>query len=151
MLVKSQCYCRFLVGSTGEPFKNWLLFYRLKSQYRARSYVTEDVSCFVSLARLLQTQQACLRCIGAMQTDQSIITQHTKATREQFKGIKSRLLSSRSHGTTMPLTDWSAQHQFIPNKPKQTINNGGRCVAIDVRGFVNLHRIQIQRIQRVRI
>ncbi len=51
VLVQSQCSCQFLVGSTGEPFKNRLLFHRLESQYRARSYVTEYVSCFVSLAR----------------------------------------------------------------------------------------------------
>ncbi len=142
MLVQSQCYCRFLVGSTGEPFKNQLLFHRLESRYRARSSVTEDVSCFVSLARLQQrqTQQACSRCIGATQTDRSIGTQHTKAPRERSKSIKSHLLSSRSHSTSMPCTDRSAQRQSIPNKPKQTINNGGRCVAIDVHGFANLHR-----------
>ncbi len=51
VLVQSQYSCRFLVGSTGEPFKNRLLFHRLESQYRARSYVTEYVSCFISLAR----------------------------------------------------------------------------------------------------
>ncbi len=51
VLVQSQCYCQFLVGSTCEPFKNRLLFHRLESQYRARTYVTEYVSCFVSLAR----------------------------------------------------------------------------------------------------
>ncbi len=56
MLVQSQCSCRFLVGSTGEPFKNRLLFHRLESQYRARCYVTEYVSCFVSLARPWQRQ-----------------------------------------------------------------------------------------------
>ncbi len=44
VLVQSQCYCRFLVGSTGEPFKNRLLLHRLESQYRSRSYVTEYVS-----------------------------------------------------------------------------------------------------------
>ncbi len=32
VLVQSQCSCRFLVGSTGEPFKNRLLFHRLESQ-----------------------------------------------------------------------------------------------------------------------
>ncbi len=40
----------------------------------------------------------------------------------------------------MPRTEQSAQRRSIPNKPKQTINNGGRCVAIDVHGFANLHR-----------
>ncbi len=77
VLVQSQCYCQFLVGSTGEPFKNRLLFHRLESQYRARSYVTEYVSCFVSLARQRQTQQTCSRCIAPLR---SIGTQHTKAT-----------------------------------------------------------------------
>ncbi len=40
----------------------------------------------------------------------------------------------------MPRTERSAQRRSIPNKPKQTINNGGRCVVIDVHGFANLHR-----------
>ncbi len=31
VLIQSQCYYRFIVGSTGEPFKKWLLFYRLES------------------------------------------------------------------------------------------------------------------------
>ncbi len=35
---------QFLVGSTREPFKNRLLFHRLESQYRARTYVTEYVN-----------------------------------------------------------------------------------------------------------
>ncbi len=35
--------------------------------------------------------------------------------------------------------DWRAS-LTIPNKPKQTINNGGRWVAIDIHGFANLHR-----------
>ncbi len=102
VLVQSQCYCRFLVGSTGEPFKNWLLFHRLESQYRARSFITEYASCFVTLARPRQTQQTCSRCIGATQTDRSIGTQHTKTPRERSKSIKSRLLSSRSRSTPMP-------------------------------------------------
>ncbi len=142
VLVQSQCSCRFLVGSTGEPFKNRLLFHRLESQYRARSYVTEYVSCFVSLARpwQRQTQQTCSKCISAMQTDRSIGTQHTKAPWERSKSIKSHLLSSRSRSTPMPRTERSAQCRSIPNKPKQTINNGGCWVAIDVHGFANLHR-----------
>ncbi len=74
VLVQSQCYCQFLVGSTREPFKNRLLFHRLESQYRARTYVTEYVSCFVSLARQRQTQQTCSRCIAPLR---SIGTQHT--------------------------------------------------------------------------
>ncbi len=87
VLVQSQCSCRFLVGSTGEPFKNRLLFHKLESQYRARSYVTEYVSSFVSLARprQRQTQQTCSRCIGAMQIDRSIGTQHNNAPRERSK------------------------------------------------------------------
>ncbi len=93
VLVQSQCYCQFLVGSTGEPFKNRLLFHWLESQYRARTYVTEYVSCFVSLARQRQTQQTCSRCIAPLR---SIGTQHTKAPRERSKTIKSRQLSSRS-------------------------------------------------------
>ncbi len=137
MLVQSQCYCQFLVGSTGEPFKNRLLFHRLESQYRARTYLTEYVSCFVSLAQLRQTQQTCSRCIVA---HRSIGTQHTKAQRERSKSIKSRQLSSRSRSTPMPRTERSAQRRSIPNKPKQTINNGGRCVVIDVHGFANLPR-----------
>ncbi len=71
--------------------------------------------------------------------DRSIGTQHTKAPREWSKSIKSHLLSSRSRSTPMPRTDRSAQCRSIPNKPK-TINNGGRCVAIDVHGFANLHQ-----------
>ncbi len=96
VLVQSQCYCQFLVGSTREPFKNRLLFHRLESQYRARTYVTEYVSCFVSLARQRQTQQTCSRCITPRR---SIGTQHTKAPRERSKSIKSRQLSSRSRST----------------------------------------------------
>ncbi len=65
---------------------------------------------------------------------------HTKAPRERSKCIKNRLLSSRSHSTPMPCTEWSAQRRSIPNKPKQTINDGGCCIAIDVHGFANLHR-----------
>ncbi len=65
---------------------------------------------------------------------------HTKARQERYKSIKSRLLSSRSRSTPMPRTERSAQHRSILNKPKQTINNGGCCVAIDVHGFANLHR-----------
>ncbi len=141
MLVQSQCYCRFLVGLTGKPFKNRLLFHRLESHLRARSYVTEYVSCFVSLVwpRQRQTQQTS-RCNGATQTNWSIGTQHTKAPRERSKSIKSRLLSSHSRSTPMPRTDRSVQRRSIPNKPKQTINNGRLCVAIDVHGFANLHR-----------
>ncbi len=137
MLVQSQCYCQFLVGSTGEPFKNRLLFHWLESQYRARTYVTEYVSCFVSLARLRQTQQTCSRCIAPRR---SIGTQHTKAPRERSKSIKSRpaFQSLPQHP--------DASHRTVrvapihPNKPKQTINNGGRCVVIDVHGFANLQR-----------
>ncbi len=105
VLVQSQCYCQFLVGSTREPFKNRLLFHRLESQYRARTYVTEYVSCFVSLARQRQTQQTCSRCIAPLR---SIGTQHTKAPRERSKSIKSRQLSSRSRSTPMPRTERSA-------------------------------------------
>ncbi len=134
VLVQSQCYFQFLVGSTGEPFKNRLLFHRLESQYRARSYVTEYVSCFVSLA---PNTTDCSRCIAPLR---AIGTQHTKAPRERSKSIKSRQLSSRSHSTPMPRTERSTQRRSIPNKPKQTINNGGCCVVIDVHGFANLHR-----------
>ncbi len=105
VLVQSQCYCQFLVGSSGEPFKNRLLFHRLESQYRARTYVTEYVSCSVSLARQRQTQQTCSRCIAPRR---SIGTQHTKAPRERSKSIKSRQLSSRSRSTPMPRTERSA-------------------------------------------
>ncbi len=105
VLVQSQCYCQFLVGLTGEPFKNRLLFHWLESQYRARTYVTEYVSCFVSLERLRQTQQTCSRCIAPRR---SIGTQHTKAPRERSKSIKSHQLSSRSRSTPMPRTERSA-------------------------------------------
>ncbi len=105
VLVQSQCYCQFLVGSTHEPFKNRLLFHRLESQYRARTYVTEYISCSVSLARQRQTQQTCSRCIAPLR---SIGTQHTKALREWSKSIKSRQLSSRSRSTPMPRTERSA-------------------------------------------
>ncbi len=105
VLVQSQCYCQFLVGSTGEPFKNRLLFHRLESQYRARTYVTEYVSCSVSLAWQRQTQQTCSRCIAPRRL---IGTQHTKAPREWSKSIKSRQLSSRSRSTPMPRTERSA-------------------------------------------
>ncbi len=105
VLVQSQWYCQFLVGSTGEPFKNRLLFHWLESQYRARTYVTEYVSCFVSLARLRQTQQTCSRCIAP---HRSIGTQYTKAPWEWSKIIKSRQLSSRSRSTPMPRTERSA-------------------------------------------
>ncbi len=105
VLVQSQCYCQFLVGSTREPFKNRLLFHWLESQYRARTYVTEYVSCFVSLARQRQTQQTCSRCIAPLR---SIGTQHTKAPREWSKSIKSRQLSSRSRSIPMPRTERSA-------------------------------------------
>ncbi len=105
VLVQSQCYCQFLVGSTGEHFKNRLLFHWLESQYRARTYVTEYVSCFVSLARQRQTQQTCSRCIAPRR---SIGIQHTKAPRERSKSIKSRQLSSRSRSTPMPRTERSA-------------------------------------------
>ncbi len=40
----------------------------------------------------------------------------------------------------MPRTERSAQRRSIPYMPKQTINNGGRCIAIDVHGVANLHR-----------
>ncbi len=120
MLVQSQCSCRFLVGSTGEPFKNRLLFHRLESQYRARSYVTEYVSCFVSLARpqQRQTQQTCSKCISTTQTDRSIGTQHTKAPWERSKSIKSRLLSNRSRSTPMPRTERSTQRRSKYGSPK---------------------------------
>ncbi len=130
MLVQSQCSCRFLVGSTGEPFKNRLLFHRLESQYRARCYVSEYVSCFVSLARPRQRQHN--RLVWSASAPRRLIgTQHTKAPRERSK--------SRSHSTPMPRTERSTQRRSFPNKPKQTINNGGRCVVIDVHGFANLH------------
>ncbi len=113
-----------------------LLFHRLESQCRARSYFTiRFMFWFTSAA-----QQACLRCIGATQTDQPIGRQHTKAPRERSKSIKSNLLSSHSHSTPMPRTDWSVQRRYSQNKSKQTINNGGRYIAIDVHGFANLHR-----------
>ncbi len=93
-------------------FKNRLLFHRLESQYRARSYITiRFMFWFTSAA-----QQACSRCIGATQTDQSIGKQHTEAPQERSKSIKSSLLSSRSRSTPMP---------------KQTINNGRCCMSID--------------------
>ncbi len=67
-------------------------------------------------------------------------TQHTKAPRERSKSIKSRLLSSLSHSTLMPPTKRSVQCRSTPNKPKQTINNSGCCVAIGFHGFESLHQ-----------
>ncbi len=122
MLDQSQCSCRFLVGSTGEPFKNRLLFHRLESHLRAKHN------------RLVRGASVPRRSI-----DRS--AHNTPKHHESDpKSIKSRLLSSRSRSTPMPRTDWSVQCRSVPNKPKQTINNGGRCVAIDVHGFANLHR-----------
>ncbi len=72
--------------------------------------------------------------------DRSIGTQHTKAQRERSKSINSHLLSSRSSSTPVPRTSRSVQRQSFPNKLKQTITNGERCVAIDVHGFANLHQ-----------
>ncbi len=69
---QSQCFCRFLVGSTGEPFKNRLLFHRLESQYRARSYFTEYVSCFVSLARPRSTKHNSCSRVHQRHADRSI-------------------------------------------------------------------------------
>ncbi len=72
--------------------------------------------------------------------DRSIGTQHTKAQRERSKSINSHLLSSRSSSTPVPRTSRSVQRQSFPNKLKQTTTNDGRCVAIDVHGFANLHQ-----------
>ncbi len=75
-----------------------------------------------------------------MRTDRSIDRHTTQQSTARAIQKQSRLLSIRSRSTPMPRTDQSAQHRSIPNKPKQTINNGGRCIAIDVHGFANLHR-----------
>ncbi len=136
VLVQSYCSCRFfLVGLTDEPFKNRLLFHRLESQYRTRSCVIIRFMFWFNSA----AQQACSWCIGATETDQSIGRQHTKAPRERSKSRKSSLLSSRSHSTPMPRTNLSVQRRSILNKPKQTINNGGRCIAIDIHSFAGTH------------
>ncbi len=148
MLIQSQCYCQFLVGSTREPFKNRLLFHRLESQYRARTYVTEYVSCFVSLARQRQTQQTCSRCIAPRRP---IGTQHTKALRERSKSIKSRQLSSRSRSTPM----------LAPNGPRSTDPSRTSLNKLSTMADVVLLLtfmalriyigIQTRRIQRVRV
>ncbi len=67
--------------------------------------------------------------------DRSIGTQHTKALLERSKSraVCFPVAPAATH-PDRPLTDQSAQRRSIPNKPKQTINNGGRCVA------ANLHR-----------
>ncbi len=148
VLVQSQCSCRFLVGSTGKPFKNRLLFHRLESQYRARSYVTEYVSCFVSLARpwQRQTQQTCSKCISATQTDRSIGTQHTKAPRERSKSIKSHLLSSRSRSTPMPHSADPSRTSL--NKLSTMADFALLWMFMALRTYIG---IQTRRIQRVRI
>ncbi len=97
------------------------------------------IFCFTSVAAAAPNTTGLFE-VHRRHANRSIGTQHTKAPRERFRSIKSRLLSSRSRSTPMPLTGRSAQHRSFPNKPKQTINNGGRCFAIDVHGFANLHR-----------
>ncbi len=144
MLVQSQCYCQFLVGSTREPFKNRLLFHRLESQYRARTYVTEYVSCFVSLARQRQTQQTCSRCIAPLR---SIGTQHTKAPRERSKSIKSRQLSSRSRSTLMPPRSADPSRTSL-NKLSTMADVVLLLTFMALRIYIG---IQTRRIQRVRV
>ncbi len=144
MLVQSQCYCQFLVGSTREPFKNRLLFHWLESQYRARSYVTEYVSCFVSLARQRQTQQTCSRCIAPLR---SIGTQHTKAPRERSKSIKSRQLSSRSRSTPMPPRSTDPSRTSL-NKLSTMADVVLLLTFMALRIYIG---IQTRRIQRVRV
>ncbi len=150
MLVQSQCYCQFLVGSTGEPFKNQLLFHWLESQYRARTDVTEHVSCFVSLARQRQTQQTCSRCIAPRR---SIGTKHTKAPRERSKSIKSRQLS-------FPVAP-AAPRCLAPNGPRSADPSRTSLNKLSTMGDVVLLLtfmalriyigIQTRRIQRVRV
>ncbi len=140
MLVQSQCYCQFLVGSTGEPFKNRLLFHWLESQYKARTYITEYV--------LRQTQQTCSRCITPRR---SIGTQHTKAPRERSKSIKSRQLSSHSRSTRC----------LAPNGPRSAAPSRTSLNKLSTMADVVLlltfmalriyNGIQTRRIQRVRV
>ncbi len=93
MLVQSQCYCQFLVGSTREPFKNRLLFHRLESHTEPgvtslNTFHVRFTSAAVTAPNttdLFEVQSAPRRPIG---------TQHTKAPRERSKSIKSRQLSS---------------------------------------------------------
>ncbi len=85
-------------------------------------------------------QQACSRCISATQTDQSIGRQHTCSTPRAIQKHKEQSAFQLLPQHPIPCTNQSIQRRSIPNKPKQTINNGGCCVAIDVHGFVNLHR-----------
>ncbi len=150
VLVQSQCSCRFLVGSTGEPFKNRLIFHRLESQYRARSYVTEYVSCFVSLERprQRQTPQTCLKCISATQTDRSIGTQHTKAPRERSKSIKSHLLSSRSRCLAPNGLRSADPSRTSLNKLSTMADVALLLMFMALRTFIG---IQTRRIQRVSV
>ncbi len=146
MLVQSQCYCQFLVGSTGEPFKNRLLFHRLESQYRARTYVTEYVSCFVSLAQQRQTQQTCSRCITPLR---SIGTQHTKAPRERSKRAVSFPVAPAAPRCLAPNGPRSAD-------PSRTSLNKLSTMAdvVLLLTFMALRiyiGIQTRRIQRVRV
>ncbi len=150
VLIQSQCYCQFLVGSTREPFKNRLLFHRLESQYRARTYVTEYVSCFVSLARQRQTQQTCSRCIAPRRP---IGTQHTKALRERSKSIKPSAVS-------FPVAP-AAPRCLAPNGPRSTDPSRTSLNKLSTMADVVLLLtfmalriyigIQTRRIQRVRV
>ncbi len=63
--------------------------------------------------------------------DQS--ARNTEAPWERSKSIKSRLPSSHSCGAQVTRADAS-------RTSLNTISNGGRCVAIDVHSFKNLHR-----------
>ncbi len=143
MLVQSQCYCRFLVGSTGEPFKKRLLFHRIESQYRARSYVTEYVSSFVSLARprQRQKQQTCSRCTGATQTDRSIGTQHTKAPRER----------SKSRAVCCPVAPAAPRcpdpSQTSLNKLSTTADVALLLMFMALRTYIGIQTWQIQRVR----
>ncbi len=89
--------------------------------------MSQYVSCFGSLAwhnRLARGATAPRRPIN--RSADNTLT----ASRERSKSIKSILLSNRSRSTPMPRTDRSVQRRSIPNKPKQTINNGGRLILI---------------------
>ncbi len=138
VLVQSQCYCRFLVGSTAEPFKNRLLF------HRDWSYVTEYVSSFVSLVwpRQRQTQQTCSRCISATQTDR--LAHNTLKHRESDpKAEPSAVQSLPQHPDASRSADPSRTNL---NKLSTMADVALLLMFMALRTYIG---IQTQRIQRV--
>ncbi len=150
VLVQSQCYCRFLVGSTGEPFKNRLLFHRLESQYRARSYVTEYVSCFISLARQRQTQQTCSKRISATQTDRS--AHNTPSTARAIQKHKEpsafQSLPQHPNASHRPVRAWADPSRTSLNKLSTMADVALLLMFMALRTYIG---IQTRRIQHVHV